>query len=842
MEVAHQTDHTSNVIIGGGAAEKFQMAQTGHFFEILSNTLYANGMLAMVREVLCNAWDSHIASGVMGTPVDVSLDANELVFRDYGTGIPHHLVHQIYCVYGNSTKTNDGNQTGGFGLGSKAPFAYTKHFTVTNWHDGTKVVHAISRGTNGDGTPERRVIVDVPTTEQGVEVRIPIKSSQDISTIRHYIENVAKYGEMNVKFNGKKIDRFNLSSSPEGFIISTREDFGLSSNSSVYVRYGNVIYPVEQSGEYNNELREVLEFLSSLPDGNGWNKKTWKICFQAPPNSITVTPARESIQITSVTSATLKQLFSKVSRAKTAYQFQILRDSMVRTATEHYATTYPDKLKAFLDGEAPFTKGSDLDSMGYHKPILTMEDARQRLVRHSFKMGTSDYTLRLKLLADSGIGNEKLLRELVTLLTTHKDPFGSGLWYHDQTPEIDKEGLAYFFKKSISKLTAKIAKTEGMEAKNFYFLSNGSRNRDYDFIEPKDWKPRVIGTVLSYFKNKIFISFSKLAIAENMHELVKEHGEFGLMIGCPAYIVPRRKNAYKDALDFFTKKGWEIVDVDAFVQKHGLNKKPEAEVDLTPKAPKVLGIPALYMLRKPNGDFTPRGHLEYDATGKRVEKPQAVFTPESLAGRDYTHRFFEGRLDTVGIQVLHFIGTVSGIAVNSRQKDKYLGQGAVDGHQYLAEKMFEEFDSNTVLVDYFGRLKLNMGNVESSNIRSLWRASEHMPSIRKLMNYPRQLTADEMYWGNIWEVLDPGTDRHSEDRKRQQWPTTMKTSLHKIEGLIRESKTQPCPERDAIQQRIQSKMFKYIDMTEIITLVSNPTTTQQEKDDAEGVLLLALEG
>jgi hypothetical protein len=247
LEVAHQTDHTSHVVIGGGAVEKFQMAQTGHFFEILSNTLYANGKLAMIREVLCNAWDSHIASGVMGTAVNISLDANELVIRDYGLGIPHHLVHQIYCVYGNSTKTNDGNQTGGFGLGSKAPFAYTKHFTVTNCHAGTKVVHAISRGTNGDGTPERRVIVEVPTTEQGVEVKIPIKESHDVNTLKQYIETVAKYGEMNVQLNGKKLERFTLSASKDGFYVAQNEHFGISSNSKVYIRYGNVIYPIEAS-------------------------------------------------------------------------------------------------------------------------------------------------------------------------------------------------------------------------------------------------------------------------------------------------------------------------------------------------------------------------------------------------------------------------------------------------------------------------------------------------------------------------------------------------------------------------------------------------------------------
>ncbi|QXV74361.1 rIIA protector from prophage-induced early lysis protein [Rhizobium phage RHEph16] len=834
MEVAHQTDHTSHVVIGGGAIEKFQMAQTGHFFEILSNTLYANGKLAMIREVLCNAWDSHIASGVMGTAINISLDANELVIRDYGLGIPHNLVHQIYCVYGNSTKTNDGNQTGGFGLGSKAPFAYTKHFTVTNCHAGTKVVHAISRGTNGDGTPERRVIVEVPTTEQGVEVKIPIKESKDLSILQEYIETIAKYGEMNVQLNGKKLERFTLSSSKDGFYVAQGETFGINSNSKIYIRYGNVIYPVESSTEYHKELAEVLRFLENLPEANAWNSKQWKICFQAPPNSITVTPSRETIQVTSVTVETLKNLFSKVSSIKTMHQFEVLRNEMVREATEHYAKKHPEMLKKFLDGGAPFIKGTDVDAYGRQKPILSMEDARQRMVRDKFKMGASDYVLRLRLLADTGISNRGTLQQLTRCIAAYT---GGNAWYDVS----DKYSPATFALKYRNKLLNALDKQEGMDSKNLYFIASGTRNRGCDFIEPKDWKPTTSDRTLTFFKNKIFITYSKIAVSENIYDLVQKHGDFGIYYGVPAYVVPRRKGAYKEALDYFTKKGWEVIDVDDYVQKHV--PKEVKEVDPTPKTPKVIGIPSLNMLRDPrNGNFTPRGHLAFDATNHRVEKPKAVFTAKNLGGRDYTHEFFEAKMDRVGMSILSLIGSDTAIAVNSRQKDKYIAEGSKDGYEYLAEKAWEEFETNTVLINYFGKYKLNLGTSEASTLHGLWKASKYMPSIRKLMKYPRQLTDTEYHWVRLWEHLITGVSSYRSDRFRDYWPKGMIPSLDKILKLIKESKEQACPERDEMHKRIQSKMFKYINMYEIVELVSDPKITQQEKDDAEGVLLLALEG
>ena len=87
---------------------------------MLSKSLYTNQKLAVVREVLCNAWDALHFTNKTSVPLLVTLN-NEMIIQDFGLGIPHAEIGPIYGTYGASTKIHDGQQTGGFGLGCKAP-------------------------------------------------------------------------------------------------------------------------------------------------------------------------------------------------------------------------------------------------------------------------------------------------------------------------------------------------------------------------------------------------------------------------------------------------------------------------------------------------------------------------------------------------------------------------------------------------------------------------------------------------------------------------------------------------------------------------------------------------
>src|SRR5690606_14046504 len=175
MLVAHQDDRITHAVIGGKKAINFGISDDPAFFQILSSALYKDPMLAMVRETICNAWDAHIENECTDRPIQITLDDDYLIIKDFGKGIPDNLIGPIYAIYGASTKKNDGRQTGGFGLGCKSPFAYTDHFEVTSCHGGMKTIYNISKSSAGvQGKPTIIPIASFPSNETGIQVKIPL--------------------------------------------------------------------------------------------------------------------------------------------------------------------------------------------------------------------------------------------------------------------------------------------------------------------------------------------------------------------------------------------------------------------------------------------------------------------------------------------------------------------------------------------------------------------------------------------------------------------------------------------------------------------------------------------
>lgn len=290
MQVSQAELANTHAVIGGGEARAFQMSQTAEFFTILSDTLYRDKILAFVREIICNAWDAHIVAGKEGVPIEIELTKNEVVFRDFGPGISDDKIAENYCTYGNSTKANDDDQTGGFGLGSKAPFAYSDHFTVVSCFEGVKTVYAISRGgIETGGIPDIRDMMTVETEETGLTVRIPIKSD-DLGEISHNIWNVVYGGGINATLNGDKLPTLDVKNMEKsGFALFARQNLHLRDH-PLYVKYGSVIYPVEsETKAIQNAKNKIQGLLGAILRNNG------SLVLCAKPGSIGITPSREAL-------------------------------------------------------------------------------------------------------------------------------------------------------------------------------------------------------------------------------------------------------------------------------------------------------------------------------------------------------------------------------------------------------------------------------------------------------------------------------------------------------------------------------------------------------------------
>ena len=175
-----------------GEIGDFKIKASAKAFSILSSGLYANKIRAIIRELSCNAVDSHVAAGKQSTPFDVHLP-NQLEphfsIRDYGTGLTHEQVTQIYTTYFESTKTASNEFIGALGLGSKSPFAYTDNFTVTAIRDNKKGIY--SAFINGEGVPSIALMMSEDTDEPaGVEVKFSVNDSYDYSKFRDEARHV----------------------------------------------------------------------------------------------------------------------------------------------------------------------------------------------------------------------------------------------------------------------------------------------------------------------------------------------------------------------------------------------------------------------------------------------------------------------------------------------------------------------------------------------------------------------------------------------------------------------------------------------------------------------------
>lgn len=199
MQVSQMSDSVTHAVLGKQDSIEMGVSDSAALMHIFSTTLYTYPMLATVREIICNGWDGHITSGRTDTPLQITVSDEQIVIRDFGPGIPHAKIGPIYGVFGNSTKREDGAVTGGFGLGSKAPFSYTDNFEVVSNHEGLKSVYRVSKSSmERGGKPSIDTMVQVPTDETGIRVTIPFKFrfklSLETEVLVTFFEDDSHYG------------------------------------------------------------------------------------------------------------------------------------------------------------------------------------------------------------------------------------------------------------------------------------------------------------------------------------------------------------------------------------------------------------------------------------------------------------------------------------------------------------------------------------------------------------------------------------------------------------------------------------------------------------------------
>lgn len=308
MKVAFEDDHATSIVLGGTEDEiSFGVSSSAEFIQVLSSTLYSNQILAVVRETICNAWDAHIEAGITDRPIEITLENNQFIVRDFGGGIAHKDIGPIYAVYGASTKKNSKDSTGGFGLGCKSPFAYTDSFGVESKHEGKRHIYRMNKSSvETNGLPSVSTIHSMDTEDSGLKVSIDIKPV-DMDTFEKEINYVVFTGDIKARLNGELLERIEY---PENTpFVFTRRVGGLPWD--VSIKYGNVIYPIPEHDAFCEELSKLTRRLNNL---RGFYYSSSRVILIAEPDSLSITPSRESLSVTDHTIASLSKLLKRTNK------------------------------------------------------------------------------------------------------------------------------------------------------------------------------------------------------------------------------------------------------------------------------------------------------------------------------------------------------------------------------------------------------------------------------------------------------------------------------------------------------------------------------------------------
>lgn len=238
----------------------FQITASSHAFKILSDSLYQNKELAVIRELACNAKDAHVDAGIPDVPIKITLPCELdaiLVIADQGKGMSRDKLERLYTTYFESTKRDSDDDIGGFGLGSKSPFALTDNFTVTSTTpdgESTTILAYLDNGIPKVMVTNHEEGTDLP---QGTEVRVTIPESRIdelIQVIYYNKRGIFDYWETfpEITLSGFATDNQKLT------VSAAKENQAAKQKFSPLITADNLYVTVEDSTGYNDAYKNCV--------------------------------------------------------------------------------------------------------------------------------------------------------------------------------------------------------------------------------------------------------------------------------------------------------------------------------------------------------------------------------------------------------------------------------------------------------------------------------------------------------------------------------------------------------------------------------------------------------
>jgi hypothetical protein len=285
---------------GNFEESKFSIEASAKAFFILSDGLYSNKILAVVRELSTNAYDSHVEAGKVSVPFDVHLPTQldpTFSIRDYGTSMDHDNCMQLYTTYFRSTRNNSNEAVGCLGLGSKAPFAYADSFTVEAYLNGQKRLYTGYK--NEDGSPTFSLLDEMETSEpNGIKVSINV-ASHDVGRFVGEAKKVYEFFKVRPNFIGEKIQY----TSPAKVLEGDSWYFDDNANNNLIIM-GQIAYPLDHYQIMNADADNAESKFVQYSDG---------LRIFVNIGDVDITPSRESLSYSNETKVNIRSKVKSIA-------------------------------------------------------------------------------------------------------------------------------------------------------------------------------------------------------------------------------------------------------------------------------------------------------------------------------------------------------------------------------------------------------------------------------------------------------------------------------------------------------------------------------------------------
>lgn len=217
-----------------------------HIMWVLSSSLYSDAIGSMIREIVSNAYDAHIESKNTEDNIIIDLTDNILTIKDFGTGLSPEKINNVYRKFGKSTKRDNNEAIGSFGIGKYSVFAYTDMYYIETVVDNVLYKYILNKES---GIPEISLLTETileEDTKNYTSVIIPTKRNDFQAIYNKVQEQTFLFDRLSYlgALSNIKVE------SIKGKHCIFCENFSPGGSSGILLAIGKVFYKVPQF-DYN---------------------------------------------------------------------------------------------------------------------------------------------------------------------------------------------------------------------------------------------------------------------------------------------------------------------------------------------------------------------------------------------------------------------------------------------------------------------------------------------------------------------------------------------------------------------------------------------------------------